>query len=87
MKAFFLTILIIIIIPFIIYRIYILITILSKQKKFGKSRELTEWLINNNPIERFFTYGTFKKIEIEKNDYKILKEDREEDLPNGRVEN
>ena len=78
MKAFLLTVLIILIIPFAIYRIYILISILSKRKKFGRSRELTEWLINNNPIKRFFRYGTFEKIEIEKYDYKILKEDREE---------
>lgn len=78
MKALLLTTLLIIALPYAIYRFYTLIIVLHKQKKYGKSKELIEWQINQDPISRFFRYGFLKKIEMKGYDYKILKEQEDE---------
>lgn len=78
MKALFLTIAIIILIPYTLYRIILGFIILNNRTKYNKSVKLTEWLINNDPIRRFFIYGTTKYVKVEKYKYKILKDDDDE---------
>lgn len=77
-KALFITLVMIIGIPYIIYRCYVGFVILSKKRKYGKSDAMVNWYINNDPIRRFFLFGTFKRVKIEKHKYKILKNDEEE---------
>lgn len=77
MKALFITILVILLIPYVLYRIYIGYLILNKKKKYNKSTIIGEWYINSNPIRRLFMFGTFKNVKVEGYKYKILNSDED----------
>ena len=77
MKEFLLLIGVLIFLGYVIYRLYVGYIILSTKRKFNKSSKIVEWSINNDPIRRFFLFGTFKNIKVEKYKYKILKEEED----------
>lgn len=77
MKALFITIFIILLIPYVVYRIYLGYLILNKKTKYNKSSKIGDWYINGNPITRLLMFGTFKKVKIEGYKYKILNKEEQ----------
>lgn len=74
MKEFLFVIAFLLIFGYILYRFFLGIVILRSERKYNKSSKIAEWWINNDPIRRFYLFGTFKKIKVEKYQYKILKD-------------
>ena len=79
MKEFLLIIAVFIFLGYVFYRMYLGYIILTSKRKYNKSSKIVEWSINNDPIRRFFLFGTFKSIKVEKYKYKILKEEADVD--------
>lgn len=77
MKALFITILVMVLIPYTLYRIYIGYLILNKKTKYNKSSKIGDWYINGNPITRLLMFGTFKNVKVEGYKYKILNKEEE----------
>ena len=77
MKDVLLIIAVFVFLGYVLYRLYLGYIILTSKRKYNKSSKIAEWSINSDPIRRFFLFGTFKNIKVEKYKYKILKDDVE----------
>ena len=77
MKEVLLIIAVFLFLGYILYRLYLGYIILTSKRKYNKSSKIAEWSINSDPIRRFFLFGTFKNMKVEKYKYKILKEEED----------
>lgn len=84
--ALILTIAFILFILFIGYKLYIDWYYLTKKKKYNKSEDALNWYIKSNPLNRYmfrmFRPGNFKPYQ-----YKILKDEKEEEFVEHKSKN